>query len=132
MSVMANLLTTFVAIVIGILIYHFRARIWGVVQRFDARNRARIEEEERDRGDNLAHFRHTLKLAEEQVEQVSEIRYSDSRTATPLIAYVFEGQRFGSRERAEEARTDKVRAKARGFYMELPLALTSRDDDRLH
>ena len=86
MSVMANLLTTFVAIVIGILIYHFRARIWGVVQRFDARNRARIEEEERDRGDNLAHFRHTLKLAEEQVEQVSEIRYSDSRTATPLIA----------------------------------------------
>ena len=129
---MHDLLTTFFAVLAGILVYRYHREILAVFQRFDARNRARIEEEERDRSDNLAHFRHTLKLAEEQVEQVSEVRYSDSRTATPLVAYVFEGQRFASRERAEEARTEKVRGKARAFYTELPIALTSRDDDRLH
>lgn len=131
MSVISNLLTTFAAIVIGILIYHFRARIWGVVQRFDAKNRERLEEEERDRGDNLAHYRHTIKLADEQVEQVQEVRYSESRVATPLVAYVFEGKRYASRERAEEARILKVREKAREFYIELPFALASSNDDRL-
>ena len=129
---MHDLLTTFFAVLAGILVYRYHREILAVFQRFDARNRARIEEEERDRSDNLAHFRHTLKLADEQVEQVSEVRYSDSRTATPLVAYIFEGQRFASRERAEEARADKVRAKARTFYTELPIALTSREDDRLH
>lgn len=129
--VVHDLLTTFFAIVVGIFVYRFRDRIWTALKRFDAHNQARIEEEERDRADTLAHFRHTLKLAEEQVEQVSELRYSDSRTATPLVAYVFEGQRFASRERAEEVRAEKVRAKARAFYRELPVALTSYNDDRL-
>ena len=129
---MHALLTTFVGLVAGILIYGFRDRILAKFRQFDDRNRERIAEEERDRSDNLAHFRHTLKLAEEQVEHVSEVRYSDSRTATPLIAYVFEGERFASRDEAERAREEKVRAKARDFYMELPVALASRGDDRLH
>jgi hypothetical protein len=129
---MRDLFTTFFAVIAGILVYRYRMEIWRVLERFDRRNRARIEEEERDRGDSLAHFRHTLRLAEEQVEEVSEVRYSDSRTATPLIAYVFEGQRFPSRERAEEARAEKIRTKAREFYRELPLALQKRGDDRLN
>ena len=129
---MRDLLTTFFAVIAGILIYRYRMEILGVFERFDRRNRARIEAEERDRADSLAHFRHTLKLAEEQVEDVSEVRYSDSRTATPLVAYIFKGQRFASRERAEEARAEKIRAKARDFYRELPLALSKRGDDLLH
>ena len=128
---MGKLLTTFCFVIAGILVYRFRMEILGVFQRFDARNRARIEEEERDRGDNLAHYRHTLKLADEQIEQVSEVRYSDSRTATPLVAYVFEGKRFGSRERAEQARLEKVREKARSFYIELPFALSRSNDEKL-
>lgn len=129
---MHDLIVTFLALVAGILVYRYHRDILAVLKRFDERNRARIEGEARDRSDSLAHFRHTLKLAEEQVEQVSEVRYSDSRTATPLVAYVFEGERFGSRAAAEHAREEKVRAKARAFYMELPLALASRGDDRLH
>lgn len=129
---MRDLLTTFFAILVGIVVYRYHRAIWGVLARFDAKNRARIAQEEHDRGDNLAHFRHTLKLAEEQIEQVQEIRYSNSRVATPLVAYVFEGKRYASRESAEEARTEAVRAKARAFYTELPIALTRRDDDRLH
>ena len=129
---MRDLLTTFFALLAGIFIYRYHRQILDALGRFDARNRARLAEEERDRSDNLAHFRHTLKLAEEQVEDVQEVRYSDSRTATPLVAYVFEGERFARREDAERARADKVRGKARAFYLDLPLALTSRSDDRLH
>jgi hypothetical protein len=132
-SVIANLLTTFIAIVAGIVIYHYRAQIWGVVQRFDAKTKARHEEEARDRGDNLAHYRHTIKLADEQIEQVQEVRYAKTHSAgaTPLVAYVFEGKRYPNREQAEDARLLKVREKAREFYIELPFALASTNDDKL-
>jgi hypothetical protein len=103
------------------------------VQRIDAKIRARHEEEAQDRGDNLAHYRHTIKLADEQIEQVQEARYADAPSdgVTPLTAYVFEGKRYPSRERAEEARLLKVREKAREFYIELPFALSSTNDEKL-
>lgn len=129
--VMHDLLTTFFALVTGILIYRYHREIWGVVMRFDARSRARMDEEARDKNDALAHFRHTLARAEEQVEAVSEIALSDPRTATPVTCYVFEGEQFATRREAERARDDKVRIKAQAFYMELPAALTHRGREPL-
>lgn len=129
---MHDLIVTFFVLVAGILVYRYHRAILAVVKRFDERNRARIAADERDRGDSLAHFRHTLKLAEEHTEAVSEITLSDPRTATPVTRYIFEGEQFATRREAQRARDDKVRAKARAFYMELPRALTSRGDERLH
>lgn len=129
---MHDLIVTFLAVVAGILVYRYHHAIVAVVKRFDERNRARIEADEKDRDDSLAHFRHTLKLAEEHTEAVGEITLSDPRTATPVTRYVFEGEHFMTQREAERAREEKVRAKARAFYMELPHALTARGDERLH
>ena len=128
---MHDLIVTFLAVIAGIFFYRYHRDILAVLKRFDARNRARIEEEIRDRNDSFAHFRHTLRLAEEQIEPVNEIILSDPRTATPVTRYVFEGEHFVTRHEAERARAEKVRAKARTFYVELPVALASRNDDRL-
>ncbi|HSZ75425.1 MAG TPA: hypothetical protein VK779_11445, partial [Rhizomicrobium sp.] len=74
---MRDLIATTIVILIAIAIYGYRARILARLKRFDAENVARKEQEMRDRADSLAHFRHTLKLAEEQVEAVNEIVESD-------------------------------------------------------
>jgi hypothetical protein len=124
-----NLFTAAAFILAGILLYRFHPVILAALRRFDARNRARIEAEERDRSDSLAHFRHTLKLAEEQVEEVNEIAAADERTGLGLTRYVFEGEIFATRREAERVREDKVRAKARQFYVELPAALAARKRD---
>ncbi len=129
---MQGLIQMSLAILAGILIYRYHPEILAMLKRFDDRNRARIAGEERDKADSLAHYRHTLTLAEEQVEEVGEITLSDSRTATPIKRYVFEGEHFATRRDAERAREEKVRAKARAFYTELPLALSARGDDKLH
>ena len=124
-----NLFTTTAFIIAGLLFYHFWPRIVAAVKRFDDRNRARIEGERRDRRDALAHYRHTLSIAEEQVEEIGEIEVSDERTAVPVKRYLFEGERFALRREAEHARAEKVRALARSFYMELPAALAARKGD---
>ncbi|HEY0282928.1 MAG TPA: hypothetical protein VGC27_09930 [Rhizomicrobium sp.] len=124
-----NLFTTTAFVIAGLLFYHFWPRIFAALKRFDDQNRARIESERRDRRDNLAHFRHTLSIAEEQVEAVGEIEVPDERTAVPVKRYLFEGERFALKREAERAREDKVRALARSFYMELPAALAARKGD---
>ena len=129
---MRDLFFTFFAVIAGILLYRYHRPILALFQRFDAANRARIEEQARERSDALAHFRHTLELAEEQTEAVSEVTVSDPRTAIKVVRYVFEGERFATRREAEHARQEKVRDTARAFYMELPTALSGRGDERLH
>ena len=124
-----RLLETALFLLAAILIYGFRDRIVARLSRFDASNRERIVNEQRDRADSLAHFRHTLSRAEEQVEAISELTVSDSRTGTPVTRYLFEGEQFATRMEAERARADKVRALARSFYMELPKALAERKGD---
>ena len=64
-----NLFTTTAFIIAGIVFYRFWPAIFARLKRFDDQNRARIEGEIRDRGDSLAHFRHTLRVAEEQVDR---------------------------------------------------------------
>ncbi len=128
-----DLLTTSAFIAVMLVIYRFRHDIAAALARFDRRNVQRLEDEQRDRTDPIAHFRHTLKVAEEQVEAVSEITVADERLGTPVTRFVFEGEQFASRFDAERVRAEKIRAIARGFYMELPRALAQRkQDDKLH
>lgn len=128
---MRDLFITTGFVLLAILIYGYRAPILARLKRFDAENIARKEQEVRDRADSLAHFRHTLKLAEEQVEAVSEIVESDPRTATPVTRFVFEGETYATRFEAEKARQEKIRGLAREFYVELPRALASQGNGKL-
>jgi hypothetical protein len=130
--VIANLISMSLLILAGIVIARFWPQISGAVNRFDAQIRERRAQEIRDRADALAHFRHTLKLAEEQVDVVTAITVPDERTAQPVTRWLFEGETFASEEDARRVREDKVRSIARGFYVDLPAALRARkEDDRL-
>ncbi len=116
-------------IFIGLLVYRYHRPVLAALRRFDAQNRARFEEEQQDRRDQLAHFRHTLRRAEEQVDNIGEITLSDVKTGVAVTRYTFEGERFATKRDAERAREDKVRELARKFYMELPAALAARRED---
>ena len=125
-----NIVLAAAIVLAGLILVH--PRVVGAFRRFDARNRARILSERVDRGDRNAHFRHTLKLAEEQVEAVSRVTVTDERTGEPVTRYLFEGETFATEDDAGKAREDRMRAIALGFYMELPAALRARrGDDKL-
>lgn len=94
------------------------------LQRFDQANVARIAQQERDKADANAHFRHALDVADEQVEKVQEIKTGD------VIGYLFEAQMFATRNEAEEMRARRVGVVARRFYEELPVALMSQSEVR--
>jgi hypothetical protein len=87
------------------------------LKRFDDKNVARIAQQERDKADANAHIRHALEVANEQVEEVQEIKTGD------VTRYLFEAQAFATREEAEEMRAQRVGVVARRFYEELPAAL---------
>jgi hypothetical protein len=130
--VIGNLVSTALLIFAGLLLVRFWPQISGAVHRFDAKVRDRHAQEVADRRDATAHFRHTLKLAEEQVEAVSSITVPDARTGEPVRRFLFEGEQYMNEADALAAREDKVRTIARGFYMDLPAALRARkEDDRL-
>jgi hypothetical protein len=115
----------------AIVLYRFHRPILAALARFDARNMQRKFEESRDRRDRLAHYRHTVRLAEEQVDKITEVAVSDQRTATLVTRFVFAGETFFTREEAQAARDHAIMAKAREFYVELPSALTRRGDASL-
>lgn len=130
---MSGLYTTAGLLLAAILIYRFRDGILAALKRFDERNIARQIEEQRDRTDPVAHYKHTLRLANEQVEDVSEIVEADARTGDTVTHYIFAGEKYATRREAEFARNAVVVAKARVFYQELPAALAARrGDDRLN
>jgi hypothetical protein len=87
------------------------------LKRFDQANVARIAQQERDKADTNAHFRHALDVANEQVEEVQQIKTGD------VTHYLFEAQVFATRDEAEEMRAQRVGVVARRFYEELPAAL---------
>jgi hypothetical protein len=87
------------------------------LKRFDQANVARIAQQERDKADANAHFRHALDVANQQVEEAQEIKSGD------VTRYLFEAQVFATREEAEEMRAQRVGVIARRFYDELPAAL---------
>jgi len=128
---MQGLITTALFLLVCLVVYRYRGAIGGRLRRFDEKNVARRAEEARDRRDQLAHFKHTLRLAEEQVEEINEIASHDARTGLPVTRYAFEGEIFASRDEAEAARQNSIVAKARDFYVELPAALARRGDGKL-
>jgi len=130
--VITDVLLTGLLIFAGLAAYRFFPAFLKILRRFDETNIRRIAAEERDRNDPTAHFRHTLGIAAEQVEAVSELIVLDPRTATSVTRYLFEGQQFATREDAERTRAEKVRNLARGYYMELPAALAAPRDDKLN
>ncbi len=92
------------------------------LKRFDAANVARIEQQARDKADANAHIRHALEVADEQVEDVQEIKTGD------ITRYLFEAQVFVTRDEAEEMRAQRVGVVARRFYDELPAALAGASE----
>jgi hypothetical protein len=127
-----DIIGTFLVIAAALLLYRFRHPILDRLQRFDRANIDRIAQQERDKTDPLAHYRHTLRTAEEQVEDVIPIVEPDARLGTPVTRYLFEGERFATREEAERMRAEKIRAIARGYYQDLPIALAERRKDKLN
>ena len=95
-----------------------------LLKRFDQANVARIAREQRDKAEPNAHIRHALEVADEQVEEVQEIKVGS------LSHFLFEAEVFASREEAEEMRARRVGTVARRFYEELPAALMSRGEPR--
>jgi hypothetical protein len=91
-----------------------------LLKRFDEDNVRRIAQQEQDKSDPTAHIRHTLEMAEEQVESISEIKVGAT------TQYLFEAEAFLTRDEAEEARANRVGVIARRFYAELPQALAGR------
>ena len=102
----------FVLVCIGFYRYALPA-----LKRFDQANVARIEQQARDKADANAHIRHALEVADEQVEEIQEIKTGD------ITRYLFEAQIFVTRDEAEEMRARRVGVVARRFYDELPAAL---------
>lgn len=129
---MYNLIVTTAIIIAAILLYRFREIALVRLRRFDARNRARHEQEASDRRDAKAHYRHTLHLAEEQIEDIGEERVHDERTGQIVTRYIFQAVRYATREDAQAAHDEAVVALAREFYRELPAALMARGKDKLH
>lgn len=129
---MESLIATAAVIIGAILLYRFRAPVLSALRRFDERNLERINEEIRDRRDALAHFKHTFRVAEEQVEEISELPTHDPRTGLPVVRYVFEGEQYATRDEAEAARQRSIAGKARNFYKDLPAALAHRRKETLN
>ncbi len=127
---MTNLLWACAAIAVCLVMVRFRDRILGALKRFDQENVARIARQQQDLKDPSAHIRHTLEIADEQVEAVEEISVPDRRTGQPVAHYLFEAQVFASREEAEQMRAARVAVVARRFYQELPEALSARSEPR--
>ncbi|HEY5347960.1 MAG TPA: hypothetical protein VIJ72_07195 [Rhizomicrobium sp.] len=114
-------------IFLALLLYRYHRVILGALKRFDDENVARIARQEREKFDSSAHIRHTLEVADEQVEAVQEIHAPDARTGLPVTRFLFEAEAFATRDEAEAARAQRVGVIARRFYAELPQALMGRE-----
>jgi hypothetical protein len=114
-----NLLSVVAFLLTAALIYKFRLRILAPLRRFEANNAARRAEEARALFDRYAHYRQTVQLAEEQVEEVQKLKVADPRTGEPVERYLFLGAQYGTRREAELARHEAVVEKAREFYIDL-------------
>ena len=107
MSGIDNALWASAFVLACILFYRFAI---PALKKFDQENVRRIAEQERDKHDPEAHFRHALQVANEQVEAVQEIRTGGA------VQYLFDTVLYFSRDEAEEARAERVGVIALRFY----------------
>jgi hypothetical protein len=120
--IMWNLLILVAGLAVLALLYRWRGPILGAVRRFDARNAQRQADEFWSRFDPKAHYRQTLALAEEQVEEIATVKQADGKTGLVFPHYLFNGEIFANREDVEAARQAKIIETARVFYQELDAA----------
>jgi len=113
-GIIENIILIGIVFIAAAAAYRWRESWLAPLRKFDQRNAARIREQAEARHDPNAHYKETLRLAEEQVEEIIETPDDE-----PLKRYYFEGEEFDRREDAEEARRGKVIEKARGFYFDL-------------
>ncbi len=111
---MGNIVLICLAFLAVAALYRWGKPIMQALRRFDARNARRKQEQFAARFDPNAHYRETMRLAEEQVEEIIEIT-----DPGPVTRFLFNGEEFDRREDAEAARMLVVIEKARGFYVEL-------------
>lgn len=114
---MTDLYWTCAAIFAALLTMRFRKPILNALKRFDDENVRRIRRQAEDMRDPRAHFRHTMAMADEQVEPVQEVQVGKA------TRYLFEAQLFATRAEAEDMRAMRVGVVARRFYDDLPAAL---------
>lgn len=100
-------------------LYRFRVPLTRILRRFDKRNAERKAEQARQRLDAHAHYRETIRLADEQVEHVVPIAIGEDKNGASVYRYLFGRQQYMTRADAEAARYNAVIAKAREFYSEL-------------
>lgn len=110
------------AFVLACIIFYRFGLPW--FRQFDARNIERIAREHRDKSDANAHIRHAIEVAEEQVEEIQEVKVGN------VTHFLFEAEVFATRDAAEEMRARRIGVVARRFYQELPAALMSRGEPR--
>jgi hypothetical protein len=103
----------------GAMLYRFRTSVLAPFRRFEARNAQRRADEARALFDRHSHYRHTLEIAEEQVETVEKIRVPDERTGEPLERFLFLGVQYATLDEAEAVRRGEIIGKAREFYIDL-------------
>ena len=111
---MGNIVLICLLFLIVAALYRWGGPILQALRRFDARNAMRQQEQRAARFDPNAHYRETMRLAEEQVEEITEIT-----DPGPVTRFLFNGEEYDRREDAEAARMIVVIEKARGFYVEL-------------
>ena len=97
-----------------------------MLRRFEAKNAERRMQEFQSALDQYAHYRQTIQLIEEQIEQVSSVTVSDERTGQPVTRFTFLGDLYATRKEAEAARYAAVIEKAREFYIDLDRVFLSR------
>jgi hypothetical protein len=123
---MSDLFTAVLILFGVVLVFGFRYRILAGLRRFEANNALRRAEEARALFDRYAHYRQTVKFAEEEIEEVTKIRVPDERTGEPVTRYVFLGEQYATRKEAEAARYAAIIEKAREFYKDLDRIYLSR------
>jgi len=116
---LTNLLALTLTFLAGALLYRFRERILGPFRRFEARNAQRRAEEAQALFDGTAHYRQTMRIAEEQVEEVTKIRIADERTGEPIDRFLFQGVQYATLAEAESVRYAEIIGKARDFYVDI-------------
>jgi len=125
---MSNLFSALLILFGVVLVCAFRYRIFAALRRFEANNALRRAEEARALFDRYAHYRQTVRFAEEEVEEVAKLTVRDERTGEPLTRYIFLGEQFATRKEAEAARYAAVIERAREFYKDLDQIYLSRRD----
>lgn len=113
-------------LLVALAVVALRRPVMRALRRFDQRNAERRMQELRSAIDPYSHYRQTVDVVQEQIEEVSPVTVPDERTGEPVTRYLFLGVWYATRKEAEEARQSVVIEKAREYYRELDQVFLAR------